>query len=142
MRLITAFLFSPAAVVLLLSVVIAMVSTRSGASPLAFAFFALPIAYISAAAFGAPLFWLFRRNGWLDWWQVMLGGMASAVPCAAVLALGNPGALGRAEGLVVPLLCLGVGGAVALVFWAIAIRNNTRIGAPADEKREVVSRRA
>jgi hypothetical protein len=131
MRLITAFLLAPAAVVLALAILMSFGSTR--ASPAAFMFFALPIAYLSASAFGAPLFWYFRKSGWLAWWQVTLGGIACALPCALVLTVGNPGALAKIDGLVVPLLCLAVGGTVAIVFWAIAIRNNARFAAPPAE---------
>jgi hypothetical protein len=139
MRLIAAFLIAPAAVLLALSVFMALGSTRGTGSPFAFLFFALPIVYGSSAAFGAPLFWLFRRSGWLAWWHVVLGGLASALPCAALLVLGNPGSLSRADGIAGPLLCFGVGSAVALVFWAIAIRNNQTLVAARDDAGRSVS---
>ena len=114
MRLLTAFLFAPAAVVLALALLLTFSAAR--ASPMAFALFALPIAYVSAGVFGAPLYCLFRKSGWLAWWHALLGGIACALPCATVLAIGNSGAL------VGPLLCLAIGGSVALLFWVIAIR--------------------
>jgi hypothetical protein len=139
MRLIAAFLLAPAAVMLALSVLMALGATRGTGSPFAFLFFALPIVYASSAAFGAPLFWLFRRSGWLAWWHAGLGGLASALPCAALLVLGNPGSLARADGLMGPLLCFGVGSAAALVFWAIAIRNNPALLAARDDAGRSVS---
>lgn len=88
----------------------------------------ISIAYISAALFGIPLYKLFKRCGWLRFWQVVVGSTLCALPffffqffqTAMIYA---PIAL-TARWLASILVVSTVTG---ITFWAIALRQNNEL---------------
>jgi hypothetical protein len=84
------------------------------------AFFAYPATLL----FGVPLFIAFRRRGWLQWWQVGVGGIAVGV-LSTIAFIVYAGALSEVF-TYLPLFC-GVGVASALIFWAIAVFRNSAL---------------
>jgi hypothetical protein len=68
--------------------------------------------------FGLPLFGLFRRQHWLAWWQVSLGGLLVGLLAGSVLA-----AVTRAVNVYV-LLFGGVGLVSGYLFWVISVFHN------------------
>jgi hypothetical protein len=55
--------------------------------------FGLPIAYVAAFVFGAPVLFVLRRLGWLRAWTVIASGAAGGAIVAALLALAQQGAM-------------------------------------------------
>ena len=76
------------------------------------------VAYPAAVAFGIPLFLLLRCRGWLQWWQVALGGVALGLMAAPVLYVVFGSTL---VPIFVPALSGLIGGAT---FWALALYRN------------------
>jgi len=79
------------------------------------------VAYPAMVLFGIPLFFLFRKRGWLTWWQVSLGGFLVGALSMLAFAL-YVGTL--SGGLEYVLLFCGVGLCSGLAFWAIAVFRN------------------
>lgn len=67
-------------------------------------------------------FALFSRRGWLDWWEVALGGAVIGLFCATLLALGDA----RLFPVFAPTF-LGLGAAHGLLFWFLAIWRNAAL---------------
>ena len=76
------------------------------------------IAYSAMIVFGVPLFGLFRRQDWLAWWQVSLGGLLVGALMASVL-LALTGIFS-----VYALIFGAVGVVSGLLFWLIALFHN------------------
>lgn len=68
---------------------------------------------------GVPAFVLFRRRGWLLWWQFAMGGGVLGLACGVPFAVGG-GTLVAA--LVPAFVALGV--LHAVLFWLIAVWRN------------------
>ena len=89
-------------------------------------------AYPIAALVGIPLFVIFRKRRWLQWWQVSAGGLFVAILAVAGFALYTQDLL---EALDYLALCSIVGLTSGLAFWAIAVHRNralTLVGANAN----------
>jgi hypothetical protein len=82
------------------------------------AYFALPI----TAAVAVPLFFLlFRKRGWLKWWQVALAGLFLGLLFVALMD--SPARLDM-FGIRDSLLFGGVGLFIAIVFWWLGLFRN------------------
>ena len=79
------------------------------------------VAYPAMLLFGIPLFYLFRKRGWLTWWQVASGGILAGALSMLAFALYVGTVSGAFEYVV--LFC-GVGLCSGLAFWAIAVFRN------------------
>ena len=121
-RVLSAFLLSPAAVVLVLgALAFAWLSPAQGRDTVfVLITFVLPVAYMSSLLFGLPLYILCKRHGWLSWWHSLVGGLLCAVPYSAFLLYGNP--LSYSVQVLVGF-CFAVGALVGVTFWAFGIRN-------------------
>lgn len=73
---------------------------------------------------GVPAFVVFRRRGWLSWWQFATGGAALGLACAVPFAVGG-GTL--AVALAPTFAALGM--LHAVLFWLIAIWRNKALTA-------------
>jgi len=86
----------------------------------AFSLFGSVIAFPSALVFGAPIYFVFRKLGWLSWWQVPTGaGLAGVLAAVALHGFDGttnlPGTVGMFGGL----------GAVAgVAFWCFTLRRH------------------
>ena len=76
------------------------------------------ITYGAMIVFGLPLFWLLRRQNWLAWWQVSLGGLLVGLLAGCVLA-----ALTHAVNAYA-FIFAGVGLVSGYLFWAIGVFHN------------------
>ena len=81
-------------------------------------------AYPAAIVFGIPLFMLFRRRAWLQWWQVALGGILVAAVSVLALSLYGRSVSGALDYF---LLCGSVGFASGIAFWGIAVCRNSAL---------------
>lgn len=84
------------------------------------------VAYPAMVLFGIPLFFLFRKRGWLTWWQVSFGGFLVGALAMLAFSLYVGTVLGAFEYVV--LFC-GVGLCSGLAFWAIAVFRNRALTA-------------
>jgi len=85
----------------------------------------LCLSYPAALLFGVPLFFGFRRLGWLAWWQMCLCGLLSTLPLVLLYwQLGAPPHLGAFDPLNAVVLA-GWGGFTGLSFWLLAISGTT-----------------
>jgi hypothetical protein len=82
------------------------------------------VAYGCALVFGVPAFLIFRRFGWLAWWQVTLGGIGCLVPLLVFCIVTAPAAHLAAYGLSNSLVLASCSGTTAFCFWVIAIWRN------------------
>jgi len=77
----------------------------------------------AALLFGVPLFIVFRRYGWWQFWQYLIGGAVAGALYAPMTASTLP--LGFVAGF------LAIGGSVhAALFWAVAIWGNDKLTCP------------
>jgi hypothetical protein len=83
----------------------------------------LPIALLVTAVLATPLYFMFRRRGWLKWWQVGLAGLLCGVAFALLFDSTSPQRL-DALGIEDALNFGGVGMLVAIVFWWLALYRN------------------
>ena len=79
------------------------------------------VAYAGVIVFGLPLFGLFRRQNWLAWWQVSLGGLLVGVLAGSVFF-----AVTRVVNAYV-LLFGGVGLVSGFLFWLVAVFHNSAL---------------
>lgn len=93
---------------------------------------ALIVVYPVALLFGLPMFFLFRWRGWLQWWQVSLGGALCAMPFVTTYFAGANQMHVERYGLTNAAVLIGCGATISLIFWGIAIAGNralTLVGA-------------
>lgn len=86
--------------------------------------FALAITFPATALVAVPLFILFCKRNWLEWWQIALGGAIVGLVSPVILQVVDDGSNWvwyRFALISVPLGILS-----SLVFWYIAARNNLR----------------
>jgi hypothetical protein len=84
--------------------------------------FVLPFALLITGAVAAPLFFfLFRKRGWLKWWQVALAGFLCGLLFVAFVD--SPERL-DSFGIKDSLYFGGVGISIALVFWWLGLFRN------------------
>src|SRR5258706_1685550 len=79
------------------------------------------VAYPAMVLFGIPLFFLFRKRGWLTWWQVSLGGFLVGALSMLAFALYVGTLSGALEDV---LLFCDVWMCSGLAIWAIAVFRN------------------
>jgi hypothetical protein len=85
MRIALGFLLSPLVGVLLPAFTLMLAtSQRTELEAASFFFLLIPlsISYVSASIFGVPLFMLWRRQGWLRHWQIVVGSILCGMPFA------------------------------------------------------------
>jgi hypothetical protein len=86
-------------------------------------FFALILAYPFAWVLGIPGYLLFRRFGWLKFWQVMsAGGFLGGISCTIFFYSFGPPAYLKAGDMLTFGIFIVHGVAVASMFWFIAIK--------------------
>ena len=91
------------------------------------------VAYPAMVFLGMPLFFYFRKHGWLAWWQVSLGGFLVGALAMLVFAL-YTGTLSGAFGYTI--LFGGVGLISGFAFWAIAVLRNSALTGASTGTRE------
>jgi hypothetical protein len=112
-RVVSGFLGAP-----LISGVLYSVMTLSPSA----GFFALIFAYPFAWMLGIPAYLLFRKMGWLKFWQVLLAGaVLGGIACALFSWGGSPANLERSDLIWMGLFIIH-GAVVAAMFWLIAIK--------------------
>jgi hypothetical protein len=82
----------------------------------------LAVSYVATLILGMPLFFLFRRLRWLEWWQVTSAGVVIALPFTLP-------AIRFSDGNDVPALLSRIffGAGAALLFWLIALVRNPAV---------------
>ncbi len=118
-RLVTGFLVAPAVPLALGAVYSALAGVNALGAAAMFVVYAYPIALV----IGIPAFLWFRRNGWLQWWQVTAAGAAIGAMLPLSLTIVwvsrdgfDPGAVVFVmDGVVLGALC-------AFVFWLVGLR--------------------
>jgi hypothetical protein len=88
----------------------------------------LPIALLVTAALATPLFFLFRRRGWLKWWQVGSAGLLSGLLFSVLFDWPTSDRF-DAFGLQDALNFGGVGLLIAIAFWWIGVYRNSSLPA-------------
>ena len=79
---------------------------------------------------GVPAFVFCYRRGWLEWWQMVLGGALVGLVCALPFAVGGTV---LAAALAPAFFALGL--LLGLLFWLLALwRNNRLVRRPADAR--------
>ncbi len=79
------------------------------------------LAFPAAFLAGVPLFIVFRRKGWLKWWQVAGGGaICGLVGTAPVAFLAPP----IQQWLILAVYCVPVGLVAGLAFWFLGLYRN------------------
>ena len=88
--------------------------------------FGVPIAYLVAIFFGLPLFKLFQKLGWINFWSVTVGGGVVAVFPLLLLYISNadifPFSIKDAKAFGLLFFC---GLVVGAVFWLIAFSKSS-----------------
>jgi hypothetical protein len=83
----------------------------------------LPFALLVTVVLATPLFFLFRRYGWLKWWQVGLAGLLCGVIFSLLFDWPSAERF-DAFGLQDALNFGGVGTLIAIVFWWLGLYRN------------------
>jgi hypothetical protein len=78
------------------------------------------VTVLATLIIGLPTFLFFRRRAWFSWWQLTLGGAAIGFCCAVPFLAGGLGMFMY----IVPFFSI-VGAVHGLLFWLLAIWNNT-----------------
>ncbi len=83
----------------------------------------VPWAWLITAAMATPLFFFFRKRGWLKWWQVGLAGLLCGVTFSIVF---SGASLERVDAFGIPdaLTFGGTGTLIAIVFWWLGLYRN------------------
>lgn len=131
-RLFAAFAVAPIVPVLLLAPVIALIyQSLSAVGP--YLFVAVVYGYPAIALFGLPLFALYRKKQWNEWWQILLAGalVGILVPALLISGLALQGSGGLSGQFVASALGMsavgsGLGAGSGLAFWFIGIYGNKR----------------
>jgi hypothetical protein len=86
-----------------------------------FALLVLPYAWLITAVVATPLFFLFRKHGWLNWWQVALAGLL----CGLIfVGFFDSAARFDSFGIEDSLYFGGIGALIAVVFWWLGLFRN------------------
>ena len=89
-----------------------------------------PVAALATLRLGVPAFVFCYRRGWLEWWQMVLGGALVGLVCALPFAVGGTV---LAAALAPAFFALGL--LLGLLFWLLALwRNNRLVGRPANAR--------
>ena len=89
-----------------------------------------PVAALATLLLGVPAFVFCYRRGWLEWWQMVLGGALVGLVCALPFAVGG---IVLAAALAPAFFALGL--LLGLLFWLLALwRNNRLVRRPADAR--------
>jgi ABC-type spermidine/putrescine transport system permease subunit II len=83
----------------------------------------IPPAAISAVVLGLPAYLLFRKLGFLRWWQFIIGGTVLALPFWYEFAQPFSSARWHASGFFDSLNYLGSGAVAGFAFWWSAVRS-------------------
>ena len=104
----------------------AFYATMFFAQPWAFPI-GVALSYPAALLFGLPLFFAFRRKGWLTWWHMSLCGLLCTLPLVILYwQIGTPPHL-EAFGLVNALILAAWGAFAGLAFWLLSIAGTTPV---------------
>ena len=89
----------------------------------------LPFAWVLTGVLATPLFFFFRRRGWLHWWHAALAGLACGLLFVVLFdSAERLDSFGVEDGL----LFGGVGLLIAIIFWWLGLfRNAAFPGVPA-----------
>ena len=96
---------------------------------LVFGYLAIPaliVMLVTSVLVAVPAFLLFRRRGWLSWWQVTLGGLLCSLPFIALYAFVAGPYHVEIYGPANILIFAAVGAGVGFAFWWIALFRNER----------------
>ena len=103
----------------------------TGQAAFILAAFGSMVAYPAAVVLGVPMFLVFRRRGWLSWWQVSLGGTGLGLIAAPVLQV----VFGSTLVPIFVLMMIGLLG--GMTFWLLALhRNGPLMGASGESARQ------
>ena len=125
MRSALGFLLSPLVGVLLPAFVLILSSPEAvviDSGTFTFLLIPVVIAYLSAVLFGIPLFQLFKRRGWLELWQIMVGSILCGVPFAVLNFFDtamNHATLAISVGWFTTVLVIAT--LTGVTFWAVAV---------------------
>jgi hypothetical protein len=87
----------------------------------------LTVSYICSLLFGLPAYLIFRRFGWLAWWQVLLGSVTCLIPVVLLYVASAGGWTSlhiQLYGLNNSLVLAAYTTGTAAIFWTIAIWRN------------------
>jgi hypothetical protein len=127
---VTRYLIGMAVAPLVPVVIVALLNWASGSGR---AGDLVPVAlfsYLGALVLGVPMFFIFRKRGWLSWWQLAVaglvaGGLAPVIQLSGFIMFAIIGGASLLSFATTELLafvgfCAVIGGTVGLAFWAIA----------------------
>jgi len=90
-----------------------------------FGLIVLPITLLFTGVVALPLFYVFKRRGWLRWWHAFLVGLLCGAIFAVLDTLATSPSHADFFGLADALYFCGVGSLIALLFWWLGLFRNS-----------------